>query len=198
LKGVGRFYRTTDGDLLFFRDADHRLYDLESTSFERYLIRLTGEPGWVTRDLLPQFRAWTAFEAPEVTAHFLAYHDSPELNVIAINTFDGSMMRRQRGGTWERVPNGTDGVLFRTPPEFLSPWQPDTKTGGKGRALDWLCSLGHFASDGPLSVEDQQKLLRAWTLHLFVPALNPVHPVPLHEGVTGSGKSVLGECIGRW
>jgi hypothetical protein len=198
MKSVGRFHRTTDSDLLFFRDADHQLYDLESTSFERYLIRLTGEPGAVNHDLLPQFQAWTAFEAPEVTAHFLAHNDPPELKLIAINAFDGSMMRRRQGGSWERVPNGTGDVLFKTPPDFLSPWKPDFRTGGKGKDLDWLCSLGHFANDGPLSVEDQQTLLRAWILHLFAPALNPVHPIPLHEGVTGSGKSVLGECIGRW
>jgi hypothetical protein len=198
VSGLGSFYRTSDGDLLFFRGGDHRLYDVESTTFERYLVQLTGSPGRVRREWLPQFQAWARFEAEEVTAHFLAYNDSPELNVIAVNTFDGFMMRRERGGAWARVPNGSDGVLFRTPPDFLTPWSPDFQLGGQGRDLAWLCTLGHFADDGPLSVDDQRTLLRVWVLHLFVPALNPVHPIPLHEGVTGSGKSVLGELIGRW
>ena len=105
-------------------------------------------------------------------------------------------MRRERHGAWERVPNGTDGILFLTPSEFLSPWQPESVAGGD--SLKWLCSLGHFTSDKGLSVGDQRALLFAWLLHLFVPALNPVRPIPLFEGITGSGKSVMGELIGRW
>src|SRR5436190_6421552 len=195
---VGAFYRTTDGNLLFFRDPDHRLYDIEEKTFERYLIQLTDNVTGLRHQWLPRHQAWVRFNAAEVTTHFLAYNDGPDLNVIAVNTVDGHMMRRKRGGKWERVPNGTDRILFLTPPEFLSPWQPDFENGGTGKDLDWLGSLGHFADDGPLSIEDQRRLLRVWLLHLFVPALNPNHPIPLHEGVTGSGKSVLGESIGRW
>ncbi|MEE9601017.1 MAG: hypothetical protein V3W22_04880 [Thermoplasmata archaeon] len=195
---AGQFYRTAGGELLFFRKEDHRLYDVEGKAFEQYLVWMTESPEGVRRHWLPTLRARVRFEAPEVTPHFLAYNDSPDLNVIAINTFDGYMMRRKRGGTWRWVSNGTDGVLFRTPPDFLTPWQPDFEHGGTGKDLEWLCSLGHFSDDGPLSVDDQRSLLHAWILHLFVPALNPVHPIPLQEGVTGSGKTVSGECIGRW
>lgn len=198
LRQVGTFYRTTEGHLLFFRDADHKLYDIEDKTFERYLTQMTDNVTGVRSQWLPRLQAWARFEAPEVATHFLAYNDGPDLNVIAINTFDGYMMRRRRSGQWERVTNGTDGILFLTPPEFLTQWQADLKSGGAGKDFDWLCSLGHFAEDGPLSVSDQRHLLRVWVLHLFVPALNPVHPIPLHEGVTGSGKSVMGESIGRW
>jgi hypothetical protein len=197
-QGVGRFYRTHGGELWFFRLADKQLYDIDQRPFEDYLVQLTESVVGVRRQWLPRLRAWVRFEAPEVETHFLVYNDSPELNIIAVNTFDGFMMRRERGGTWERVPNGTGDILFKTPPEFLTPWSPDFQHGGTGKDLDWLCSLGHFADDGPLSVDDQRCLLRVWILHLFLPALNPVHPIPLHEGVTGSGKSVLGELVGRW
>ncbi len=198
LPSVGQCYHTAEGALLFFRHADHNLYDIEEKTFERYLLQLTDSVPGVRREWLPKLQAWVRFEAPEMATHFLAYNDSPELNVIAVNTFDGFMWRRNRGGTWERVPNGTDGVLFWTPPDFLAPWEADLKKGGGGKDLEWLCALAHFAEDGSLSVDDQRSLLYAWLLHLFIPALNPVHPIPLHEGVTGSGKSVLGECIGRW
>ncbi len=197
LKSLGRFFRTSGGELFFFRGWDHKLYDIEGKEFKRYLVWLTGSPNGVKNEWLPKLCAGVQFEAPEVTTHFLAYNDSPDLNVIAINTFDGYMMPRQRGGQWERVPNGTDGVLFLTPPDFLTPCQPDFDKGGTGKDLEWLCSLAHFESDGPLSVDDQRSLLYAWILHLFVPEINPVHPIPLHEGVTGSGKTVLGEAIGR-
>jgi hypothetical protein len=192
---VAQFYRTDGGDLLFFRHRDHRLYDLEERAFTSYLIQVTGTTGWVRSEGLPRFRAWTHFEAPEVTTHFLAYN-SPGLDVIAVNTFDGFMLRRERGGKWECVENSTGGVLFRTPPDFLTPWRPDFTHGGSGADLAWLCSLGHFSGDGHLSIEDQRRLLRTWLLHLFMPGVNPVHPVPLHEGITGSGKSVLGEPSG--
>ncbi len=198
LRLVGQFYRTSGGELLFFREKDHQLYSIEEKRFERYLTWLTDSPAGVKRQWLPQLAAGVQEEAPEVTTHFLAYNDSPDLNVIAVNTFDGYMMRREREGQWEQITNGTGGVLFRTPLDFLTPWQPDFKHGGVGKDLEWLYSLGHFSNDGPLSVDDQRSLLHAWILHLFVPALNPVHPVPLQEGVTGSGKTVSGECIGRW
>ena len=118
---VGTFYRTTDSNLLFFRDADHRLYDIEEKTFERYLIQLTDNVTGLRQQWLPRLQAWVRFNAAEVTTHFLGYNDGPDLNVIAVNTFDGHMMLRKRGENWKRVPNGTDGVLFLTPPEFLSP-----------------------------------------------------------------------------
>ncbi len=198
LETLGRFYRTPEGNLFFFCDGDHKLYDIEDQTFERYLIRLTDSVTGVRRQWLPRLQARVRFEAPEVTTHFLAYNDGADLNVIAINTFDGYMMRRRRGTKWEQVANGTDGILFLTPPEFLRPWAADLRNASTGKDFDWLCSLGHFAGDGPLCVDDQRRLLRVWILHLFVPALNPVRPIPLHEGVTGSGKSVMGEAIGRW
>ncbi len=182
---------------MFFREADHKLYDMEDKAFEHYLIQLTGDVSHVKRQWLPQFQAWVRFDALEVTTHFLAYNDSADLNVIALNCFDGRMMRRRRGGTWERVPNGTDGVLFWTPMEFLTPWQPNFTEKGTGADLEWLCALAPFDGDGPLSVDDQQRLLYVWMVHLFVPALNPVRPIPNHEGITGSGKTSLGECLGR-
>jgi hypothetical protein len=194
---VGSFYHTTGSELFFFRDADHRLYDLDERTFELYLIQLTGETAWVRGVALPRFRAWVRFQAPEVTTHFLAYN-AADLALIALNTFDGHMMRRQRGGKWERVVNGSDGILFKTPTEFLASWRPDLTNGGRCEDLNHLCSLGNYAHDGPLSVMDQQQLLRMWLLHLFMPAVNPVHPIPLMENITGSGKSVLGETIGRW
>lgn len=195
-RGVGKFYRTEGGELLFLRDADHRLYDLDQRTFERYLIQLTGSVTGVRRQWLPRLQAWVRFQAPEVKTYFLAYNDWGDLNLIAINTFDGCMMRRYRDGKWHRVINGTDGVLFKTPPEFLAPWAPAPKATGKD--LEWLVCLANFTGDGPLTKDDQRNLLVVWLLHLFVPALNPVHPIPLNEGETGSGKTVLAEMIGRW
>lgn len=195
-RGVGTFYRTEGGELLFLREADHRLYDVEQKTFERYLIQLTGSVVGVRHQWLLRLQAWVRFQAPEVKTHFLAYNDSPDLNVIAVNTFGGYMMLRNRGDNWRRVPNGTDGILFKTPPEFLTPWSASPKATGKD--LEWLVCLANFSADGRLSVDDQRNLLLVWLLHLFAPALNPVHPIPLNEGETGSGKTVEGEMIGRW
>ncbi len=198
LPQIGTCYCTADGPLLFFRYADHRLYDVEDKTFERYLTHITDSVQNVRWEWLPRLQAWVRFEAPEVVTQFLAYNDSPELNVIAVNSFDGFMMRRKRGEAWERVTNGTDGILFWSPEEFLTAWGPDFAYGGDGRHLAWLCGLGSFGGDGPLSADDQRSLLNAWLLHLFVPGLNPTHPIPLHEGVTDSGKTTLGKCLGRW
>ncbi len=198
LPQIGTFYRTGDGLLFFFRYADHKLYDVEEKTFERYLTLITNSVQGVRREWLPKLQAWVRFEVAEVVTQFLAYNDSPDLNVIAASTFDGFMMCRKRGGAWERVENGTDGILFWSPEEFLTAWQPDFAKGGDGRNLEWLCRLGSFGDDGPLSAEDQRSVLYTWLLHLFVPGLNPTHPIPLHEGVTDSGKTTLGKCLGRW
>ncbi len=198
LPQIGTFYRTGDGLLFFLRYADHKLYEVEEKTFERYLTLITNSVQGVRREWLPKLQAWVRFEVAEVVTQFLAYNDSPDLNVIAVSTFDGFMMRRKRGGAWERVENGTDGILFWSPEEFLTPWGPDFANGGDGQNLEWLCRLGSFGEDGPLSADGQRGLLYTWLLHLFVPGLNPTHPIPLHEGVTDSGKTTLGKCLGRW
>ena len=195
LTRIGRLYRTDEGQLLFFRFQDKKLYELEERQFELYMIELTGNVTGLQKQWLPRLSAFAEHHADTVMTHFLAYNDSPDLDVIALNTFDGQMMRRKRHGKWERMPNGTDGILFLTPMEFLTPWTAEY--GSDGRELEWLCSLGNFSSDNAFSVADQQVLLAIWILHLFVPEWNPVHPIPLFEGIAGSGKSVMGECIGR-
>jgi hypothetical protein len=169
---------------------------MDGTIFERYLTLLTDNPTGVKNQWRPSILAWTQFQATEARTEFLAYNSS-DLGHIAVNTFDGKMMQRQRGQCWRQVPNGTDGILFKTPTDFLTPWVPSDPRNADGDALKWLCRLGNF-SDGDLSVDDQRQLLKVWLLHLFMPAVNPVHPIPLFEGMTGSGKTVLGEMIGRW
>jgi len=133
LSSVGALYRTTTGDLLFFREADHKLYDLEEKSFERYLVNLTDSVSAVCNEWLPRLQAWVRFDAPEVATHFLAYNDGSDLDTLAVNSFDGYMMRRKRGGRWKRVPNGTDGILFLTPPRSsLHHGSPTWLTEGPG------------------------------------------------------------------
>ena len=100
-RGVGHFYRTSGGELWYFRLADHQLYDMDQRPFEDYLVLLAGSVTGVRNEWLPRLRAWVRFEASEVEPHFLVYNDSPGLHMIAINTFDGFMMRRKRGGNWE-------------------------------------------------------------------------------------------------
>ena len=40
LTGIGRLYRTDEGQLLFFRFKDKKLYELEERAFELYMIEL--------------------------------------------------------------------------------------------------------------------------------------------------------------
>lgn len=96
LERVGRFYRTTDNELLFHRAADSRLYEMDESVFQRYLIRLTNSPTGVKSQWGPCLLAWAQFDGTEVATEFLAYN-SDDLDLIAINTFDGKMMMRRRG-----------------------------------------------------------------------------------------------------
>ncbi len=104
------------------------------------------------------------------------------------------MLRGCRGGHWEQVANGADGILFLTPPEFLTPWE--SEGDGEGSDLAWLLGLGHFAEDGALSVADQRALLRTWIVHLFLPALSPVHPSLSTRGSRGAGRVSWGSSSG--
>src|SRR5262249_7197956 len=140
--------------------------------------------------------------ATQVEIHALGYN-SDDLAVIAVNDFGGGMWHRARRGEWRWKPNGSDGILFWTPPDFVEPWRPefaDTTGLADGAALSWFIDQAHFADDA-LTVTDQRLLSRALLLAPFFPRLTRCRPVQAHLGLSAqrqhdTGKTMAGKMIG--
>src|SRR5262249_47509476 len=152
-KQIGRFCHTKDGTALFFRHADHRLYEISDrceTPFGQLITHLAdmSVAGAIMRRALDRLRAHVSQDSDEVEVHGMAY-SSPDARVIAINDLGGGMWYRERGGTWEWKPNGQAGILFWTPSELVTPWKPEF---GESPELDesyltGLVESPHFAND---------------------------------------------------
>jgi len=205
LPKLGSFYRTEQGLALFFRYANRHLYEISDkpeTPFGQlatYWLDLSSKVASISR-CLDRIRATVAQEAKSVQVHSLAYN-SPSVDAIAINDFGGGMWYRERGATWKRKPNGSDGILFWTPGGVVESWTPDFSGDSGGESLlDWLIQQPHFAED-VLRVDDQRMLFRALLLAPFFPSLCKVRPVHAHLGLSekrqhDTGKTMAGKLIG--
>lgn len=207
LQKLGGFYRQTDGPLWFFRDQNHRLYEVTThtySPFAKYITYITGQSSKtdLMRRSLDRLHAVMLEEATVVEVHGMAYN-SHDLDVIALNDFGGGMWYRQRGGRWERQPNGNGGIFFWTPGDIVQQWVPEFEMNGAGGSedsLQWFIQQPHFAEQG-LTVHDQQLLLRALLLAPFFPSLNHTRPVSAHLGLSqdqqhDTGKTTAGKMIG--
>ena len=86
--------------------------------------------------------------AETVTVHAVAYN-SEDGRIIAVKDFGRGMWYRERGGKWEWKPNGSEGILFWAPPDFVEPWKPQFSGNSEADevALEWFLDLPHFADD---------------------------------------------------
>jgi hypothetical protein len=210
LQQIGRFYRTEDGVPFFLRHSERRLYEVNGkpdSDFARlvtYLADVSVKADMVNR-CLDRLGAWIVHEAEIVHVHALAYN-SPDAETIAINDFGGGMWYRRRGSAWESKPNGSEGILFWTPPEFVERWKPEFSTDPAIQDedhLQWFLEQPHFGED-VLTVVDQRMLLRTLVLSLFFPSRNRTRPVPAHLPPTqrdqrqhDTGKTTGGKVIGH-
>jgi hypothetical protein len=89
----------------------------------------------------------------------------------------------------ELVDNGTDGVLFlydrRNEPFSLA----EDAASCEGLFHEAITSKINFATDGRLTVDDQQAVFNFWLLSTFFGTLLPTRPLLAFIGPKGSGKS---------
>ncbi|GKS62894.1 hypothetical protein YTPLAS72_01980 [Nitrospira sp.] len=207
LEKLGAFYRQSDGVIWFFRHHNHKLYEMTThpeSGFAKYVNYITAQSvtSYLLRRSLDRLHAAMLEEAKMVDVHSIAYN-SHDLDVIAVNDFGGGMWYRTRGGRWEWMPNGTDGILFWTPEGMVQKWVPTFDKGGTRQAEEafhWFIEQPHFA-EHDLTVRDQRLLLRVSMLVPFFPALNETRPVSAHLGLNqdqqhDTGKTMAGKMIG--
>jgi hypothetical protein len=203
LTQIGQLYRTETGMALFFRTRDRRLYEISDradSAFGQLVTHLAdlSVTNTIVKRSLDRVRARVSQEAPTVQVHGLAY-SSADADVVAINDFGGGMWYRQRGGRWTWQPNGHEGILFWTPPEFVDPWCPEF-TGDEEACFQWFLEQAHFAED-ILTVQDQRLLLRALLVTPFFPSHCRVRPIQAHLGLSqqrqhDTGKTMAGKLLG--
>lgn len=206
LNHIGQFYRTENGMPLFFRNRNHRLYDVlgrADSEFGRlvtYLCDVSSRMVKITR-CLDRIQAEVCQMADTVTVHALAYN-SDDGRIIAVNDFGGGMWYRERGGQWAWKPNGSEGILFWAPPDFVEPWKPQFSGNSEAdeAALEWFLDLPHF-DENTLTEKDQRMLLRATLIAPLFPCRNRTKPVAVHLGSRqqrqyDTGKTMAAKIIG--
>lgn len=207
---IGKFCRDEDGTPFFLRHSDRRLYEVSArpeSAFAKLVTWLADLSATtpVMKRSVERLHAKVGEEAETAQIHALAYN-SADAEVIAINDFGGGMWYRRRGGAWEWKPNGSEGILFWTPPEFVEPWVPEFSTDAAIQDedhLQWFLEQLHFGDD-VLTVGDQRMLLRTSILSLFFPSRNRTRPVPANLPPSQSdhrqhdtGKTTGGKLIGH-
>jgi len=186
LRAAGRFLRTADGRIYYFRGDERRLVDMEGSEFARMLSVVSGLSATenqhrFVRDLL---QAMASEQAPKVDVHSIAHYDA-ERKVLCVSDGAGGIWQREPGGDWTYAANGTDGVLFLTEPGAT----PFVLENGQQDALHEFINGFPLTDRGPLSRSDQRVLLLMFLLGVFFPHLRRTRMVPAFLGAQGSGKT---------
>jgi hypothetical protein len=175
----GNFYRTRgDGRLLFFHEAETRLYDLESSGFKALCNDTYGINGATT--------LWK-YCLDDIASHCIRRGAETETFKFArcqngclyIDRGDQQVFRLN-GDTIETVSNGSDGVLFED-----CGMEPITLADNYcGSPVKQLLVEG-------LNIKEPayRELYLAYIYSMFFESLLPTKPVLLMNGVKGSGKT---------
>ena len=183
LESTGRLIRTSSDDLYFFHKATKRLESIESCDFkamlgERYgLNPIEAERRYIEHEI--RTRALCHGERVELQ-HVDCWNEARQALYVSAN--DGTMFILDGKGTYQRVDNGVDGILFqceqRTDP--ITPNFSASKTAFdrifEGLSLDENTRYQSLA------------LLKVWTLGLFFIEALPVRPIVVLLGERGLEK----------
>lgn len=196
---LGRFLKSSTGELFFFDQLQHRLLELRSEEFiTRVRLKLRpsateGEFNYVTRHLLASCaRKGTMVETRRLSHFFTSS------KTLYVSRFDGFMYRLD-GRSIKRIANGTEGVFFVDDPL----WKPYAYLGS--RRLPDYDGMLHRTVLRPLRFETStnrsrdhhavqehyRTILSAWLLGCFFSSLMPTRPILVLTGPDGSGKSTV-------
>lgn len=200
----GQFF-TSGGLGMVFVDDDRRLVDIsrDGHDFSNLMILYGLLPSDPMKDAVGKYLGAQSnqFGIP-VDTHLFSHYD-PKHQVVYISEFDGNVLRISRDRI-ERVPNGTDDVLFKKPSD-CQPYRVN---------LDKLPNIAHGLRLTPdslirkyitsqvkwdeeqLTSEQYQTLYNGQMLTLFMQGVLRTRPLALITGESGSAKTMLGERVG--
>jgi hypothetical protein len=200
----GQFF-TSGGLGMVFLDDDRKLVDIsrDGHDFSNLMIRYGLLPGDPMKDAVGKYLGAQSSRFGIPVDTYLFSHYDPKRQVAYISEFDGNVLRISRDRI-ERVPNGTDGTLFKTP-NNSQPYRVN---------LDKLPNIAHGLRLTPdsllrkyitsqvdwdeeqLTSEQNQTLFTAQMLTLFMQGVLRTRPLALITGESGSAKTMLGERVG--
>jgi len=188
----GKLCTTAGGDLYYFHQTEAKLYLLPSTELAAHIYLRFGVNraerlfAYVENHL--EARARQHGQRSEV--YRLAHYDIPR-GILYVHNL-GQEVYRLHGSKIEKVPNGTDGVLF-----IAQPWpEPFAAEPPKDLLGPLLIERPNFDGAGSLTVQDYRALLCVWLLSLFFESLLPTKPLLLCVGPQGSGKGATMRMVG--
>ena len=183
---AGKFYRANQQPYVFL---DHRLYHLHRDCEEmttmlsgRYDQNSTEEE---FRFLLAALQAHCFGHGREAQVYRLVHYQES----LYINCFN-SMMYKLDGEKIERLPNGTDGILFLGD-QLAMPFEADLDETSSRKALDRFFQRISFKTgpDAVLTGDEQRTVLFVWLLSLFFDSLQVSRPILSLVGPKGSIKT---------
>ena len=200
----GQFF-TSGGLGMVFLDEDRKLVDIsrDGHDFSNLMIRYGLLPSDPMKDAVGKYLGAQAYQFGMPTEPHLFSHYEPKTRTVYISEFDGNVIRIS-GDRIERLPNGTDGVLFKTP-NNCQPYRvnldklPNIAYGLRltpdsllrkyiTSQVDW--------DEEQLTSEQNQTLFIVQMLTLFMRGVIRTRPLVLLTGPSGSGKTMLAERVG--
>ena len=124
-------------------------------------------------------------------------HYEPGTNVLYVHESAGEVLKLTAEAV-ERVPNGTDGVMFM-PSDMFAPWTYTPSVRKDWTLRDQIIEPISFISgeETPLTEEEQGTMFLFWIVSMFFRSDMPTRPLALAVGETGSGKSVMIRQVGK-
>ena len=181
LQSNGRFLKSEEA-LYYLYNNEHRLFDLDTESWEAFLHTLTGvNPGAsVFVQLAAAAKTAAILNAENVPVMKFAHYDD-ESQILRVSRFDGVVYVLD-GTNILTEANGAGPVVFY---DFPS-WRPYSV---EETNYDYLAHIGNLPS-WRASPDLYSWVFQVWIQTLFFTELCPTRPIIVLLGEKGSGKSM--------
>jgi len=186
-----------DGRLAYVFEKDtNQLFpvDRDDTEMQLFLNRYGVAPGDAfAKQALNAVRLAAQSKGQQTTVYTLSHYDK-KMNRVYLFNQDRHMYRISAKDI-QRVPNGTDGVLFVKNPKWQA-FEIGTSSGERRLLIDSLMG-GMRLREQLLTRADQETLFETWFYSLFFPEVFPTRPLLAMIGEKGSGKTAVLRRIGQ-
>ena len=211
LQRKGRFLKDSSNKAYYFYEKEKKVYrisELEPLLYELYGINAATEEGRFTLKELESY----ALRFGEEIEIFKFFHYDRGQNKLYIHDRDSHYYVLD-GKTIKKLPNGTNGIYFRTikgsrPIKYVPPEERKTDIEILGEIEEWkgegsllhrvLVNRTNFSYDTALTEREQrlQLLLHIYTIPFY--ELLESKPIMCFVGEKGSGKSMTLKMLGKF